>query len=160
VKTLADEDAARVNVSQATPISIRELNGLATHCSGLPERRAFEQEFRTYEIIGRITYVARQDDRDYHIALEDPLAPGFTVVTELADIACQGAVMSPHLARLAGAKGLFEILLANRATSSLVGTVVLVRGVGFYDFAHGQRGRSANCIELHPITSIERVPEL
>jgi hypothetical protein len=29
-----------------------------------------------------------------------------------------------------------------------------VRGVGFYDFNHGQRGRSANCIELHPIVSI------
>jgi hypothetical protein len=33
---------------------------------------------------------------------------------------------------------------------------VRMRGVGFYDFDHGQRGRSKNCIELHPIVFISR----
>jgi hypothetical protein len=63
--------------------------------------------------------------------------------------------MSPHLSTLMGARILFDTLLAGRPTSALVGQTVRVRGVGFYDFNHGQRGRAPNCIELHPVLSIE-----
>ena len=139
VKTLADADAPKVNLGAVTPISIRDLNGFATHCSGLPESRTFAEEYKVFEAVGRITYVAHEDDRDYHVAIEDPNAPGYTVVTELADVRdCSRASRT------------------DRAPSALVGTTVRVRGVGFYDFAHGQRGRSRNCIELHPILSIAR----
>lgn len=154
VKTLSDEDARSVNVAIATPISIRELNGFATHCSDLPERRTFTEEFKVFEVTGRITFVAHEDDRDYHVALEDPNSSGFTVVAELADILCAGVVISPHFSALNAADAMWRLLLDGRSTNSLVGTTVRVRGVGFYDFAHGQRGRSQNCIELHPILSI------
>lgn len=154
VKTLSDPDAGRVNVAAVMPISIRELNGFDTHCSGLPERRAFAEEFRVFEVTGRIAFVAREADRDYHIALEDPNSPGFTVVTELADILCAGAVTSPHFSFLSAADAMWRILVDGRSPSSLVGVTVRVKGVGLYDFAHGQRGRSQNCIELHPILSI------
>jgi hypothetical protein len=40
----------------------------------------------------------------------------------------------------------------------LTGKTVRVRGVGFYDFAHGQTGRSQSCIELHPILNISVTP--
>ena len=156
VKTLSDQDAGSVNVAAVTPISLRELNGFATHCTDIPDRRAFPEEFKVFETMGRITYVARENDRDYHVALEDPNAPGFTVVAELADILCVGAVLSPHLSSLTAADAMWRVLLDNRSPSTLVGTMVRVRGVGFYDFAHGQRGRSQNCIELHPILAIVR----
>jgi hypothetical protein len=154
VKTLADPDAATVNLSSVTQVSIRELNELPQHCSGLPQLRAFAEEFRVYEVIGKVTYIAHEDDRDYHIALEDPNASGYSVVTEMADTRCIGAASSPHLAALRSVEGMFASLLAGRSASTLVGTTVRVQGVGFYDFNHGQRGRSANCIELHPIVSI------
>jgi hypothetical protein len=156
VKTLADDDASKVNVNAVTPMSIRELNGFATHCSGLPERRTFAEEFKVFEVTGRVTYVAHEDDRDYHIAIEDPNAPGFTLVAELADTLCAGAVMSPYFSTLTAAEAMWRILLDNRSPSVMVGATVRLRGVGFYDFAHGQRGRSQNCIELHPIVSIDR----
>jgi hypothetical protein len=156
VKTLADPDASTVNVSTATPISIAQLNTLPTHCDGGPDRRVYAEEFRVYEIAGRVIYIAHEDDRDYHMALEDPDGSGSTVVTELADTLCAGAVMSPHLATLRTVEGMFSTLLSGRSPSTLVGSVVRIRGVGFYDFNHGQRGRSANCIELHPIVSISR----
>ena len=54
-----------------------------------------------------------------------------------------------------GAGIMFQSLLGDRSASALVGATVRVRGVGFYDFAHGQRGQSQNCIELHPMVSIE-----
>jgi hypothetical protein len=155
VKTLSDSDAASVNVAAATPISIKDLNGFDTHCGGLPERRAFSEEFKVFEVTGRITFVAHEDDRDYHVALEDPQNPGFTVVTELADILCVGAVLSPHFTSLSAADAMWRILLDGRSATNVVGLTVRVRGVGFYDFNHGQRGRSQNCIELHPILNIE-----
>src|SRR4051812_23723952 len=156
VKTLADQDASTVTLSAITSISIHDLNALPSHCDGGPDRRTYAEEFRVFEISGRVIYIAHEDDRDYHIALQDPATPGSTVVTELADTMCAGAVMSPHLATLRSVEGMFDTLLGGRSPSTLVGTVVRVRGVGFYDFNHGQRGRSGNCIELHPIVSITR----
>ena len=156
MKTLADTDASTVTLSAVTPISIRDLNGLPSHCEAGPDRRVYAEEFRVFEIVGRVVYVAHEDDRDYHIAIEDMSAPGSTVVTELADTLCAGAVMSPHLAALRSVEGMFATVLNGRSPSTLVGSTLKVRGVGFYDFDHGQRGRSRNCIELHPITGIER----
>ena len=155
VKTLSDTDASSVNLSNVTSMSIRDLNGFAAHCSDLPERRSFAEEFRVFEVVGRITYVAHEDDRDYHIAIEDPSSPGASVVAELADTVCAGAVVSPYLATLRTAEAMFATLRAGRSENSLVGTIVRVRGVGFYDFNHGQHGRSQNCIELHPIITID-----
>jgi hypothetical protein len=39
----------------------------------------------------------------------------------------------------------------------LEGHVIRVRGVGFFDFDHHQKGRSKSCIELHPVLGIELV---
>ena len=105
VKTLADRDASLVNPSAVTPISIRDLNALPSHCEVGPDLRIYAEEFRVFEVAGRVSYIAHEDDRDYHLALEDPIAPGSTVVTELADTVCSGAVMSPHLATLRSVEG-------------------------------------------------------
>jgi hypothetical protein len=156
VKTLADQDASTIALSQVTPISIDELNALPSHCEGGPDRRAFPEEFRVYEIVGRVIYVAHEDDRDYHIVLEDPTDASSSVVTELADTRCAGASISPHLAALRSVEGMLASVLGSDSPASLVGTTLRVQGVGFYDFDHGQRGRSKNCIELHPIVSLSR----
>ena len=87
-----------------------------------------------------------EDDRDVHIALADPNDVTKTVVVEVADPAC--ATTSPFLTTLSNAR------LQYQSLGSLVGRRVRVRGVGFYDFAHGQTGRSVSCIELHPVLSI------
>jgi len=79
-----------VNVASVTPLSIQALNGFPTHCSGLPDNRAYTEEFSVFEVVGRITYIAHEDDRDYHIALEDANNPAFSVVAELANTLCIG----------------------------------------------------------------------
>src|SRR5207237_3550175 len=70
------------------------------------------------------------------------------------DPACQGAISSPHYQTLVQTRNAFLNL---GSPSSLVGTFVKVRGVGFYDDAHGQNGRSDSCLELHPLASIQAV---
>ena len=69
---MADADARRVDITTATHTTIGALNEFSSHCSGLPDTRTFAEEFRVYEVTGKIIYVAHEDDRDYHIALEDP----------------------------------------------------------------------------------------
>jgi hypothetical protein len=156
VKTLADPDATQVDVSHVSVVSIAELNGSPTHCDGGPDRRTYPEEFRVFEVSGRVTFIAHEDDRDYHVALEDPNVPAATMVTEMADTLCAGAAISPDLATLRSAEGMFAAVLNGRPISSLLGSVLVVRGVGFYDFNHGQRGRAPNCLELHPILSISQ----
>lgn len=143
-------------MTQNTPTTISALNALPPHCSGLPQSRTFAEEFQTYQLIGRVTLVRLEDDRDYHIAVVDPAAPAETLIVESVDPKCEGAVSSPHLPLLTQARANFDALIGSSPTS-LVGQTVRVRGVGFYDFDHGQTGKSRSCIELHPILGIERV---
>jgi len=157
VKTLSDSTAATVNVVNVQQTTVRDLNLFVPHCSGLPQARTYSQEFQVYEVVGRITVARLEDDRDYHIAIADAADPGFTIVTEVADPVCQGVVSSPFLQTLTRARAEWDVLRAGQSLASLVGTEVRVRGVGFYDFNHGQTGRSQSCLEIHPILSIERV---
>ena len=154
VKTLSDADATRVDLTRVQQTTIRALNERPTHCSGLPNARTFAEEFQVFEVVGRVTFVRLEDDRDYHIAVADPSDSSFTIVTEVADIACQGAINSPHRGALESARNAFISMLGGRSPSSLIGATVRLRGMGFYDFNHGQNGRSRTCMEIHPVTSI------
>jgi hypothetical protein len=99
-----------------------------------------------YEVVGRVTLTRLEDDHDQHVVIADPNDSTQTMVTEVADPAC--AAGSPFLSQLQTARSQFQ------QQSPLTGKLVRIRGVGFYDFAHGQTGRSRSCIELHPILNI------
>lgn len=159
VKTLSDVGAGAVNLANVQQTTVRDLNQFPAHCSSLPSARTFAEEFQVYEVVARITLARLEDDRDYHIALADPDDPGATIVTEVADPVCQGVVSSPFLQTLTQARAQWDAIRAGRSLASLAGTMVRIRGVGFYDFDHNQTGRSRSCIELHPILGIERVPQ-
>ena len=145
VKTLVDANAMRVNT---TPVAttIAALNALTPHCTGVPDARTFGPEFQVYEVTGIVQVARREADQDVHLAIADPSDPSQTIVVELADPSCAG--QSPYVSAIAQARSQYTAL------SSIVGKRVTVRGVGFYDFAHGQTGRSRSCIELHPIINI------
>ena len=131
-----------------TSTTIAALNGLPAHCSGLPDGRTYAEEFRVYEVTGIVQLTRDEDDRDVHIALVDPGDANQTIVVEVADSACSGAVQSPYAATLTSARASYQSL------GTLAGRTVRVQGVGFYDFDHGQTGRSRSCIELHPVVGI------
>jgi hypothetical protein len=146
VKTLADPDATRVDFINVSTTTISALNALPSHCSGLPDGRTYPEEFRVFEVEGVVQLTRNEDDKDVHIAVADPADASKTIVVEVADPAC--ATMSPFLVMLTNAKSQYQSL------GILTGRRVRIRGVGFYDFAHGQTGRSLSCIELHPVVSI------
>ena len=146
VKTLTDPDATRVDMSNVISTTITALNGFATRCSGLPDGRTFAEEFRVYDVIGVVRLTRGEEDRDVHVVLADPADLTKTIIVEVVDPAC--ATTSPLLTTFSNARVQYQNL------GSLVDRRVRVRGVGFYDFEHGQTGRSDNCIELHPVLSI------
>jgi hypothetical protein len=148
VKTLSDADALRVDFVGVVHTTVAALNGFAAHCSGLPDTRGFAEEFRVYEVVGVVQVTRNEDDRDVHLALADLSDISQTIVVEVLDPSCLGAAQSPLLPTLSVARSQYQSL------GSLAGRTVRVRGVGFYDFAHGQTGRSRSCIELHPVLSI------
>jgi len=158
VKTLSDADALRVNFAPLSS-SVAILSNLPEHCGGGPDNaRAYAEELQVFEVVGRIIVARAEDDRDFHVAIADPIDPGATMVTEVADPGCSGATASPFAPHLQAARFSFDAFRAGRNLTSLSGELVRVRGVGFYDFNHGQTGRSRSCIELHPILAIERAP--
>jgi hypothetical protein len=100
--------------------------------------------------------VRGEADHDVHVALAD-LATGETMVVEVVDPGCTGAAGSPHRDQMAQARTAFNVFSGNRPFAELRGAMVRVRGVGFFDFDHGQTGRSRSCFELHPVLDIQRV---
>lgn len=148
VKTLSDPDVMRVNMNDVISTTVAALNGFTAHCSGLPAARTYPEEFRVFEIIGTVVLTRDEDDRDVHVVLSDLADPSQTIIVEVADPACQGAAQSPFLAFLIQARSQYQSL------GRLIGKTIRVRGVGFYDFDHGQTGRSRSCIELHPVLAI------
>lgn len=147
VKTLSDEAASQVSLAEATPTTVADLNALPARCSGLPNTRISPDEFRVYEVTGRVREVRVELDHDYHVVLEDPADAGVTVVVEVVDPSCSGAASSPHRDVLARTRTRFEGM-------SEQGRLLRVRGIAFYDFAHRQAGRSESCLELHPVVGV------
>jgi hypothetical protein len=135
VKTLSDPDATHVDFAHVVSTSVSALNALPPHCSSLPEGRTFAEELQVFEVTGLVTLARLEDDHDIHVVLADLTNRSRTIVTEVVDPACNGAAQSPFV-----------------SLSPLAGKTARVQGLGFYDFNHGQTGRSASCIELHPVT--------
>jgi hypothetical protein len=151
VKTLADADATRIDFLNVTPTTIADLNVLAAHCSGLSEARTFVEEFRVFEVTGVVLVARPESDHDVHIALADPADASKTMVVEVVDPSC--ATTSPYATTLTNAR----IQYQNFGVQP--GQRVTVQGVGFFDFAHGQTGRSQSCLELHPVLDVKVRPE-
>ena len=147
MKTLADPDATRIDFLNVTPTTIADLNALTAHCSGLPDARTFVEEFRLYEVTGVIVVARDEADHDVHLALADPSDPSQTIVVEVVDPTC--ATTSPYVTTLSNARMQYKRLGVQP------GQRVTVRGVGFFDFAHGQTGRSQSCVELHPVLDVK-----
>lgn len=160
VKSLRDESAHSIQFDAPVTTSIRSLNSIPSHCGFAADHRVRPEEFRVYEVVGRITHIKPERDRDLHVVLQDLDDPHAYLVTESDDPNFGGNVASPYRAKLGDARRMLEDLLRaseKQEWKDLEGVVVRVTGVGFFDIAHLQHGRARSCIELHPILTIERV---
>ncbi len=156
VKTLSDPGAGEVDftphlttvgwlVSQEAPPS---LPGNA---------RIAPIETETFVVRARLVEFKEENDRDFHLILADLNDPALTMIVEIPSSACSGACASPQAAEFEAARAAFvarEGTPAPRFERVPGNQIVVVTGVGFFDFLHGQTGAAANGIELHPVLSI------
>lgn len=158
VKSLRDSNADSIQFDAVSQTTITALNAMPSHCGPTRDRRVREEEFRVYEVVGRIVRVRREPDRDVHIVLEDPDNPRERLIVESDDPEWRGNRISKYRDELAAARLMFDGIVEQAPNHQLQGLRVRVTGVGFFDMNHFQTGRSRSCIELHPILAIERLP--
>jgi len=165
VKTLADPEG--VEVSQHAPImaTIGELTNRPAPTRAqlqAAESTRFPDEQQTYQVSALIVGYKLEADDDFHIVLADPRNPKATMIAEIPAGKCASpAVIGGQL------EAIFDALQTNFANQFGKPTAkfkklnkpacVKARGVGFYDFLHGQTGVAKNGFELHPLLGWETV---
>jgi hypothetical protein len=150
VKTGTDDDRQRV-VTAAKDVSIRYLRRRATPSVKPQTGRVAPVERTTYRVHARLTDYVREDDGDYHLVLEDKA--GRSMIAEIPDPACVGHI-SPFKSAIRTARAHMDAHFSVTTGFKSASTRVVVRGVGFFDYFHGQTGMAPNDLELHPVTAL------
>ena len=114
-----------------------------------PDQRIGPIEMQTYKVRARLITYKPEEDGDLHIVIADVEDPSKTMIAEIPSTDCAGAYASGHVEEFRKARAVIIGL------SDQVPRVVVVTGVGFFDFLHGQTGAAPNGIELHPVLKIE-----
>ena len=170
VKTGADAGAA--NLVNQVPVAgtIAGMVALAVPAVLPPDARSAGAEETVWELNATLTGYKHESDGDYHLVITD--GQGNTMIAEIPDPAAlaPGSFFAEQITAARQAfDNQFGLQLAARqsagapqlAAAAMVPALiqasesVTVRGLGFFDFAHGQDGVAPNAIELHPVISIE-----
>jgi hypothetical protein len=153
VKTLSDSDRVRVQFQQPVHTTIAALVALPRPEVLSATGRADPVELTVYRVEARVLRRVTEVDRDYHMTVADPRDTTKTMIAEIPDPACAGACASGFAARYAAARRkLFDRMNAAPGDAH---PLVVITGVGFFDYLHFQSGAAPNGIELHPVLDVE-----
>jgi uncharacterized protein (TIGR03437 family) len=155
VKTGTDADAKLVNLNAVTPTTIASLIALPVPAAEPENNRVQPTETTAFIMDATLTQYAIEDDSDYHLVLSD--AAGKTMIAEIPLPTCVGAG-SPFLPAITVARSEFNARFTATTSFQTANIPVQIKGVGFFDFLHGQTGVAPNGIELHPVLDISFNP--
>jgi hypothetical protein len=150
VKTVTDDDRREL-VPGVHDTTLRALRHRPTPASRPATGRVGPAETKTFRVHARLREYVREDDGDYHLVLSD--RAGRRLIAEIPDPTCVGRI-SPVRRAIRTARA--EIDARYDVTSGFKSTNrrVVVRGIGFFDYFHGQTGMAPNDLELHPVVGI------
>jgi hypothetical protein len=151
VKTGTDPDAGLVNLSSSTSTTIASLRAVPAPSPIPSNSRVAPTETTQWVINATLTQYKLESDSDYHLVLSD--ASGNTMIVEIPSPTCVGAG-SPFLAGIQNARSTFNARFTATTSFQTANIPVQIKGVGMFDFLHGQTGVAPNGIELHPVLSI------
>jgi hypothetical protein len=176
VKTGADADAGSLVGQTPVTTTVAAMRALAVPAVLPPDGRSQGTEETVWELSATLTGYKHESDGDYHLVIADD--QGSTMIAEIPDPAAL-APGSFFAAQITAARqafdeqfGLHEAAPAAAPPAAVPATAefslaamapaltrvtesVILQGLGFFDFAHGQDGVAPNAIELHPVISIE-----
>lgn len=151
VKTGTDPQAPSVVLSTYVSSTIYNFHQ-STRPSSLPSNgRVSPRETTQYRLSGTLTKYVREADSDYHLVIRD--GSGRTMIVELPASNCVGAG-SPFGPGIARARQQFDARFTATTSFKTTSTPVTIKGVGFWDYIHGQTGVAPNGIEVHPVLDI------
>ena len=151
IKTGTDTQAPSISLSTWISTTIYNMRS-STAPSSLPANsRIAPRETNQYSLGGTLIKYVREGDSDYHLVIKD--GSGRTMIVEIPSINCVGAG-SPFGPGISNARAQFDSRFTATSTMKSTSTAVTVRGIGFWDFIHGQTGVAPNGIEIHPVLNI------
>ena len=154
VKTLSDPDRRDVNLHarRTTVLSLRREDPPTTLSAHTPRLGGVES--RAHQVRAQVVEARTTRDGTIHLVIAPRNARNDTMIVQFpADRCVDSSFRRPEMrrarSRLLDACG----PIGSRFTE-LTGDVV-IRGVGFWDEARGQRGVAPNGLELHPVLSFK-----
>ncbi|HYI12828.1 MAG TPA: hypothetical protein VEK57_27510 [Thermoanaerobaculia bacterium] len=151
VKTGTDPQAPSVNLSSYISSTIYNFHQ-STRPGSLPSNgRVSPRETTQYRLSGTLTKYVREADSDYHLVIRD--SAGRTMIVELPASNCVGAG-SPFGPGISRARQQFDARFTATTSMKTTSTPVTIKGIGFWDYIHGQTGVAPNGIEVHPVLDI------
>jgi hypothetical protein len=151
VKTGTDADVGRVNLNSSTNTTISAMRAPAAPSPIPANNRVAPLETTEWVINATLTQYKLESDSDYHLILQD--AGGLTMIAEIPSPTCVGAG-SPFFAGIQNARSEFNARFTATTSFQTANIPVQIKGVGMFDFLHGQTGVAPNGIELHPVLDI------
>ncbi len=178
VKSANDADASKIDANPQGPFTVAQMNQALPGPLSPGGRMAAEK--KQYTVRGFLSFFKEEDDGDYHVVITDQPGDfakglhtppnGRSMVVEFPDVKCLsgksglGPSSSTLGQRMAEARLEFEDHTSGISGSKITKQIpVTVTGVGFFDRAHGQKGRTTEraepdgrgvVFELHPVTEI------
>jgi len=150
VKTASDDDRRLVN-DTPRDVSIRYLRHRTTPSFRPQTGRVAPVELTTYRVRARLVEYVREDDGDDHLVLAD--SHGRTIIAEIPDPTCV-AHISPVKTAIRSARTTMNSRFSVTSDFKTANQRVVVRGIGFFDYFHGQTGMAPNDLEIHPVTAL------
>ena len=151
VKTGTDADVGLVNLNSSTNTTIAALRSPAAPNPIPANNRVSPWETTQWVLNATLTLYKLESDSDYHLVLQD--ANGLTMIVEIPSPSCVGAG-SPFLPGITNARNEFNARFTATTSFQTANIPVQIKGVGMFDFLHGQTGVAPNGIELHPVLDV------
>ena len=151
VKTGTDADVSKVNLSSSTANTILTMRGWPAPNPIPANNRVSPYETTQWVLNATLTQYKLEGDSDYHVVLSD--ASGNTLIAEIPSPNCVGAG-SPFGPGIQNARNEFDARYTATTSFQTANIPVQIRGVGMFDFLHGQTGVAPNGIEIHPVLDI------
>ena len=150
VKTMTDDDRHDI-AAGVRDTTVRALRHRPTPTARPSTARVAPTETTTFRVHARLREYVREADGDYHLVLAD--RAGRRIIAEIPDPACVGRI-SPVRKAIRTARSRMDARYDVSSGFKAADRRIIVRGVGFFDYFHGQTGMAPNDLELHPVVGI------
>lgn len=159
IKTLADKEIGEINWIEVDT-TVEELRDwkAPTDLHAVPDHRHRPVEFTRFKVHAVLLGYKREADQDFHLVIASPKDHKITMIAEIPSGSCVPVGFAIH------EQALQSWVIRNFGTATAKfkrlkkPVPVVVEGIGFFDFLHGQTGVAPNGIELHPVTDITMDP--